>query len=79
MEPRYAESEGRRRVVWSDGSGEVELSAPLKGYGMLVVAVDGEEVERYYGLDMALDHVADILDVPPRELDLPEEARDMGM
>lgn len=79
MDPRYTESDGRRRVVWSEADRSVELSAPLQGYGMLVVAVDGEEVERYYGLDMAVDHVAELLKVPPRDVELPEEARDMGM
>ncbi len=51
----------------------------MEGYGMLVVAVDGREVERYYGLEMALDHAAALLDVAPEELEVPEEARDMGM
>ncbi len=73
------ESGGRRRLLWSNGDEDVELSSPLEGYGMLVVAVDGEEVERYYGFDMALDHVAELLDIHPRELEVPEQAMDMGM
>lgn len=79
MNPRYTEADGRRRVVWTDGDRAVELSAPLKGYGMLVVAVDGEERERYYGLEMAVDHVAELLELPPHDVELPEEAEDMGM
>jgi len=42
-------------------------------------AVDGDELERYYGFDMALDHAAELLAVDPHELPVPEAASDMGM
>jgi hypothetical protein len=53
----------------------------IEGYAMLKVrpTADGDELERYYGFDMALDHVAELLDVSARELPLPEPATDMGM
>jgi hypothetical protein len=40
---------------------------------------DGDELERYYGFDMALDHAAELLGVPPSALPVPEPAADMGM
>jgi hypothetical protein len=40
---------------------------------------DGDELERYYGFDMALDHVAELLGVGVNDLPVPESARDMGM
>ncbi|MCU4925225.1 hypothetical protein OB905_04385 [Halobacteria archaeon AArc-dxtr1] len=51
------------------------------GYAMLKVrdGVDGDELERYYGFDMALDHVGELLGVDPFELPIPGAASDMGM
>jgi DnaJ-domain-containing protein 1 len=51
------------------------------GYAMLKVrpTADGDELERYYGFDMALDHCADLLGVGVGELPIPEAAEDMGM
>ncbi|MWV39116.1 MULTISPECIES: hypothetical protein [Natrialba] len=51
------------------------------GYAMLKVrpTAEGDELERYYGFDMALDHVADLLGVSPHDLPVPEAASDMGM
>ena len=40
---------------------------------------DGDELERYYGFDMALYHVAELLDVPVADLPVPGAAEDMGM
>jgi hypothetical protein len=40
---------------------------------------DGEELERYYGFDMALDHAAELLGVSPNRLPVPDAASDMGM
>ncbi|ERH01336.1 MAG: hypothetical protein J07HN6_00888 [Halonotius sp. J07HN6] len=42
-------------------------------------AVDGDELERYYGFDMALDHAGELLGVEPTALPVPEAAADMGM
>lgn len=52
-----------------------------EGYAMLKVrpTADGDEIERYYGFDMALDHAAELLDVPVTDLPVPEAAEDMGM
>jgi len=52
-----------------------------EGYAMLKVrpTVDGEELERYYGFDMALDHAAELLGVAPHELPVPTAAEDLGM
>lgn len=53
----------------------------VEGYAMLKVreSADGDELERYYGFEMALDHAAELLDVPPRDLPVPDPAGDMGM
>jgi len=40
---------------------------------------DGDELERYYGFDMALDHVGELLGVSPHDLPIPGGAEDMGM
>ncbi|MFB6165408.1 MAG: hypothetical protein ABEJ31_09650 [Haloarculaceae archaeon] len=52
-----------------------------EGYAMLKVrpTADGDELERYYGFDMALDHAAELLGVSPGALPVPEAAADMGM
>jgi len=42
-------------------------------------SADGDELERYYGFDMALDHAAELLGVAPSRLPVPEDAEDMGM
>ncbi|SEQ47709.1 DUF7111 family protein [Natrinema salaciae] len=52
-----------------------------EGYAMLKVrpSADGDELERYYGFDMALDHVGELLGVSPHDLPIPDAAADMGM
>lgn len=77
---RYEETERERRLVLRRGDTvAVTVAAPREGYGMLLVRRDGEEVERYYGLEMALDHAAELLGVHPTAVPVPDEARDMGM
>ncbi|MFB1063274.1 hypothetical protein [Natrinema sp. H-ect4] len=51
------------------------------GYAMLKVrpTAEGDELERYYGFDMALDHVGELLGVSPHDLPIPDAADDMGM
>ena len=39
----------------------------------------GDELERYYGFDMALDHAAELLGIDPGDLPVPAAAEDMGM
>ena len=53
----------------------------VEGYAMLKVrpTADGDELERYYGFDMALDHAAELLGVSPHDLPIPDAAEDMGM
>ena len=85
---RYAETGAERRLTFerTGGAGaggrSVAIAQNLDGYAMLMVRVggpDGDEVERYYGLDMALDHAAELLGVAPSELPVPDAAADMGM
>lgn len=70
------------RVLEFEGA---EMTAAItqnrEGYAMLKVrtAPDGDELERYYGFDMALDHVADRLEVPVNALPIPDQATDLGM
>ncbi|WP_246999605.1 DUF7111 family protein [Halosolutus gelatinilyticus] len=62
-------------------SGTAAIAQNREGYAMLKVrsTADGDELERYYGFDMALDHAGEVLGVSPRELPVPEAAADMGM
>jgi len=79
----YHETTDERLLVFeTDSSGRTAVVAQnVDGYAMLKVrqTVDGNELERYYGLDMALDHVAEVLSVSPSDLPVPERAVDMGM
>jgi hypothetical protein len=42
-------------------------------------SADGDELERYYGFDMALDHAAELLGVSQYDLPIPDAADDLGM
>ncbi|ELZ07913.1 DUF7111 family protein [Natrialba aegyptia] len=87
----YDETETERRLEFSVVTPDAESSAGAgttaaiaqnrEGYAMLKVrpTADGDELERYYGFDMALDHVAELLEVSPGALPVPEAAADMGM
>ncbi|WP_306057246.1 DUF7111 family protein [Natronococcus wangiae] len=85
----YDETETERRLAFEviDGSaggrtGETAAIAQNReGYAMLKVrpTADGDELERYYGFDMALDHAGELLGVSPHDLPIPEAAADMGM
>ncbi|WP_049889125.1 DUF7111 family protein [Natronolimnohabitans innermongolicus] len=57
------------------------IAQNIEGYAMLKVrpTADGDELERYYGFDMALDHAAELLGVSPHDLPVPAAAEDMGM
>ena len=87
---RYYETDAERVLAFEresdvDGaSGGAETAAVAQnreGYAMLMVrtAPDGDELERYYGFEMALDHVAERLGVAPGDLPVPDGAEDMGM
>ncbi|WP_408958331.1 hypothetical protein [Natrinema sp. 74] len=84
----YDETETERVLTFersgADGaeSGKTAVIAQnIEGYAMLKVrpSADGDELERYYGFDMALDHVGELLGVSPHDLPVPEAAGDMGM
>ena len=87
---RYVETGAERLLVFERAAGGDDSGPPTAatvaqnrdGYAMLADrsgGPDGEEVERYYGLDVALDHAAELLGVPPGDLPVPPAARDMGM
>ncbi len=77
----YRETETERLLVFDREGSTAAVAQNLDGYAMVKVrtGADGDELERYYGFDMALDHVAELLGVGPHELPVPEPASDMGM
>ena len=83
---RYAETETERLLTFeatseSAADGTAAIAQNREGYAMVKVrpTADGDELERYYGFDMALDHVAELLGVRAHELPVPPAAEDMGM
>jgi hypothetical protein len=78
---RYAEANGERVLTFEREGRTATLAQNAEGYAMVSVreGADGEELERYYGFDMALDHAAELLAASPVELPIPEAAADMGM
>ena len=77
----YTETETERVLDFECDGRAAAVAQNRDGYAMLKVrpSADGDELERYYGFDMALDHAAELLDVPPNDLPVPDEAADMGM
>jgi len=78
---RYTETEAERRLVFERAGKTAAIAQNIDGYAMLKVrpTADGDELERYYGFEMALDHAAELLGVLPHGLPVPEPASDMGM
>ncbi|MUW14144.1 hypothetical protein GJ633_05335 [Halorubrum sp. CBA1125] len=78
---RYEEADGERRLTFSRDGREATVVQNVDGYAMLKVRSGpaGDERERYYGFDMALDHAAELLDVAVADLPVPDDAADMGM
>jgi len=78
---RYEETETERLLTFDREGRTAAVSQNVEGYAMLKVrpSADGDELERYYGFDMALDHAAELLGVSPNDLPVPEAATDMGM
>ena len=81
IEARYYETEAERVLTFDREGRTAAVAQNREGYAMLKVrpTADGDELERYYGFDMALDHAAELLGVTPPDLPVPDEAADMGM
>ena len=77
----YRETEEERLLEFDRDGRTAAVAQNIEGYAMLKVrpTADGDELERYYGFDMALDHAAELLGVGVVDLPIPEPARDMGM
>ncbi|WP_280587357.1 hypothetical protein [Halorubrum sp. Boch-26] len=78
---RYDEAGGERLLTFSADGAEATVAQNVDGYAMLKVrpGPNGDELERYYGFDMALDHAAELLGVAVSDLPVPDAAADMGM
>ncbi|WP_132059972.1 DUF7111 family protein [Halorussus amylolyticus] len=78
---RYYETESERVLAFARDGRTAAVAQNVEGYAMLKVrpTADGDEIERYYGFDMALDHAGELLGVAPNDLPVPEAASDMGM
>ncbi len=79
IETRYSENKSERILTLREDDTEVKLVTEKSGYGMVKLLSDTEEVERYYGFEMALDHAAEIFGVSKSEISVPSESRDMGI
>jgi len=77
----YRETDTERLLTFSADGRAATIAQNVEGYAMLKVreGADGDELERYYGFDMALDHAAELLGASPHDLPVPEPADDMGM
>jgi hypothetical protein len=78
---RYYETDAERVLEFERDRQTAAVAQNVEGYAMLKVrpTADGDELERYYGFDMALDHAAELLGVDPAALPVPDAAADMGM
>jgi len=78
---RYYETDAERVLEFETDGRTAAIAQNIEGYAMLKVrpTADGDELERYYGFDMALDHAAELLGCSPHDLPIPEKAEDMGM
>ncbi len=78
---RYYETETERVLAFERDGATAAVAQNVEGYAMLKVrsGADGDELERYYGFDMALDHAGELLGVEAHALPVPEPAEDMGM
>ncbi|MFB6147087.1 MAG: hypothetical protein ABEJ08_05310 [Halobacteriaceae archaeon] len=77
----YRETDDERVLSFERDGRTAVVAQNRDGYAMLKVrpSVDGDELERYYGFDMALDHAAELIGTRPGALPVPDEAADMGM
>ena len=77
----YSETDTERLLEFDREGNRAAIAQNVDGYAMLKVrpGPQGDELERYYGFDMALDHAAELLGVGVTDLPIPEAAADMGM
>ncbi|WP_256687405.1 DUF7111 family protein [Halococcus qingdaonensis] len=77
----YTETDSERVLAFESDGQTAAIAQNREGYAMLKVrpTADGDELERYYGFDMALDHAAELLGISSHDLPVPESAGDMGM
>ncbi len=76
----YEETETERVLTFTCDGRTATVAQNIDGYAMLKVRdQQGNEQERYYGFDMALDHVAELLGTSVHDLPVPDAAEDMGM
>ncbi|PSQ52341.1 hypothetical protein BRD20_07210 [Halobacteriales archaeon SW_8_65_20] len=77
----YYETDEERVLTFDRDGTTAAIAQNIDGYAMLKVrpTADGDELERYYGFDIALDHAGELLGVDPHDLPVPEDAADMGM
>lgn len=78
---QYYETETERVLTFERDGRTAAIAQNRDGYAMVKVrpTPEDDELERYYGFDMALDHAAELLDVSVNDLPVPEGAMDMGM
>ncbi len=76
---QYESTPDEHRVIISHGGTRVTIAQNATGYAICSVRAAGNELERYYALDMALDHAAEYLGVDPQSIELPEEATTLGI
>lgn len=77
---RYRETDSERLLTVTVGSRSATIAQNRDGYAMLKVRdSDGDERERYYGFEMALDHVGELIGVSQHDIPIPDAAADMGM
>jgi len=78
---RYYETDEERILAFEGEEKTATIAQNIEGYAMLKVrpTPEADELERYYGFDIALDHAAELLGVGVRDLPVPEAASDMGM
>jgi hypothetical protein len=77
----YRETDTERLLSFERDGHTAAIAQNVEGYAMVKVrpTADGDELERYYGFDMALDHAAELLGCSPHDLPIPEAAEDLGM
>ena len=78
---RYSETDDERLLTFERGDRTAALAQNRSGYAMVTVrrTPSGDELERYYALDVALDHVAELLGTSPHEVPVQAAGADIGM